>query len=38
METLVSGNGLRAKGLITDRAGSCARIGMNVVSGKYSQV
>ena len=31
---LVFGNRLREKQLITNRAGSCAQIGMNVVSRK----
>jgi hypothetical protein len=31
---LVFGNRLREKQLITNRAGSCAEIGMNVVSRK----
>jgi hypothetical protein len=31
---LVFGNRLRDKELITNRAGSCAQVGMNVVSRK----
>ena len=31
---LIYGNRLREKELITNRAGSCAQIGMNVVSRK----